>query len=218
MAIGAAIGSAVIGAGGAILSASKQKKASNRAIESQEASVSQQREDFAPWRDAGKKALAQIQEGIQSGRFDMKNFDVTQDPGYQFRMNEGIRARDYSASARGKLLSGAQLKGIERYAQGLASQEYGNAYAREVDANARDYNRLADMTSMGQASAAGQAAATGRAADNTSAIQMQQGENAANMYGGIATSANTLAQNWLLHNQQKNQAPAPSAQSAQRTA
>lgn len=51
-------------------------------------------------------------------------------PGYQFRMDEGTRAYDRSAAARGRLLSGAQVKAQTRYGQGVASEEfnqYGNA-------------------------------------------------------------------------------------------
>lgn len=63
------------------------------------------------------------------------NIDVTQDPSYQFRLNQGINALDKSASARGMLLSGAQQKAINNYAQDTASQEYANAYNRSLVSN-----------------------------------------------------------------------------------
>lgn len=46
--------------------------------------------------------------------------------GYQFRLNQGIRALDASASSRGVLQSGAAQKGVLSYGQGLASDEFGN--------------------------------------------------------------------------------------------
>jgi len=111
-------------------------------------------------------------------------------PGYRFRLQEGIDSLDSSAASRGMLLSGNQLKEVNNYAQGQASQEYGNYY-----------NRLAALagagqTSTGQAVQTGQAvannigsAAIGGGRDRASAYQ-NQGENSANLYnslGGIAT-------------------------------
>jgi hypothetical protein len=63
----------------------------------------------------------------------MKNFgaaDFQADPGYAFRLSEGMKALDRTAASRGGLLSGATLKGAQRYGSDLASQEYGNAYNR----------------------------------------------------------------------------------------
>ena len=59
-------------------------------------------------------------------------------PGYQFRLDEGGRAVDRSASARGLLLSGAQNKALTRFGQGEASNEFGN-YT----------NRLAELAGFG---------------------------------------------------------------------
>lgn len=55
---------------------------------------------------------------------------LRQSPGYQFRLQEGIGARDASAASRGLLLSGAQQRAIERYGQDFASNEYGNRIAQ----------------------------------------------------------------------------------------
>ena len=60
-------------------------------------------------------------------------------PGYDFRFDEGVRAMDRSASARGQLMSGGQMRELQRYGQGLASSEFGN-YA----------NRLSALAGIGQ--------------------------------------------------------------------
>jgi len=63
----------------------------------------------------------------------MKNFgasDFQADPGYAFRLSEGMKALDRTAASRGGLLSGATLKGAQRYGSDLASQEYQNAFNR----------------------------------------------------------------------------------------
>jgi hypothetical protein len=58
---------------------------------------------------------------------------MTLDPGYQFRLKQGQQALENSASARGTLRGGAHLQALTGFAQGLASEEYGKAYARARD-------------------------------------------------------------------------------------
>lgn len=60
-------------------------------------------------------------------------------PGYQFRFEEGQRAVERSAAARGGLVSGSTARELTRYGQGIASAEFEN-YA----------NRLAGIAGMGQ--------------------------------------------------------------------
>jgi hypothetical protein len=87
--------------------------------------------------------LAQLQGPYGSAKFGgvpgydpasaMRNFgasDFQADPGYAFRLSEGMKALDRTAASRGGLLSGATLKGAQQYGQGLASQEYQNAFNR----------------------------------------------------------------------------------------
>lgn len=52
------------------------------------------------------------------------------DPGYGFRISEGMKALDRQAAARGGLISGGALKAAQRYGQDVASQEFGNAFNR----------------------------------------------------------------------------------------
>lgn len=58
--------------------------------------------------------------------------DLQADPGYQFRLSEGLKALDRQAAARGGLISGSALKASQRYGQDMASQEYGQAYNRAL--------------------------------------------------------------------------------------
>ncbi|QCQ65280.1 putative structural protein [Shewanella phage X14] len=217
----AVVGSAVVGGVSAYQSGKSQEKAAKSAAASQEAIADenvalqrelaeQQREDFAPWRDIGEQALNQLWSGVQSGEFEVGDIDVTKDPGYQFRMDQGVEALDKSAAARGRLLSGAQQKGVTDYSQNVASQEYANAYAREANEKARKYNMLSGLSSGGQASAAGQAQATSQLGQQTSNIlsnlgqsqaqsQYAQGQARAGAYQGMAQAGNQAAQNWLMY-------------------
>lgn len=92
--------------------------------------------------------------------------DVTEqnDPGFQFRLQQGQQALENSAAARGGLLSGGTAKALEQYAQDYASNEYQNVYNRSLtdyqqaynifnQNQANIFNRYADLAGIGQTSA-----------------------------------------------------------------
>lgn len=58
--------------------------------------------------------------------------EALNDPGYQFRANEGRRALEQSAAARGLLGSGGTLKDINSWGQNFAKQEYGDVFNRKL--------------------------------------------------------------------------------------
>ena len=66
--------------------------------------------------------------GKYSRDFSIADFEA--DPGYAFRMKEGLKALEGRAAQRGGLLSGNTLRGITDYGQESASQEYTNAFNR----------------------------------------------------------------------------------------
>lgn len=151
-------GSAILGAYTASRASSAQSQAAGEATQAQRDIADQQtalqREQYlkqlelnAPFREAGltgtNMLLSQLQGPYGSAKFGgvagydpasaMKNFgasDFQTDPGYAFRLSEGMKALDRTAASRGGLLSGATLKGAQQYGQGLASQEYQNAFNR----------------------------------------------------------------------------------------
>lgn len=62
--------------------------------------------------------------------FDPSQF--TADPGYQFRQSEALNGVNAMSAARGKLRSGDAAKALMGRASDLASQEYGNWFARQM--------------------------------------------------------------------------------------
>jgi hypothetical protein len=64
-------------------------------------------------------------------------------------LQEGLKAANASAAARGGLLSGATTRGVQRRAQDLVSQEYGNAYDRYMARILQNYNMLAGQQGVG---------------------------------------------------------------------
>ena len=75
---------------------------------------------------------------------------MAQDPGYQFRLQQGQKALETSASARGGLLGGAATKAALQYGQGFASNEYGNAWNRLMQQRQQQYGMLAGLAGMGE--------------------------------------------------------------------
>ena len=145
----AVVGSALIGSSASKKAASTQADAANRAADLQMQQFERQVELQEPWRQAGITALNKLTPlATEYTPFGMQQFQ--QDPGYAFRMQEGMKALERSAAARGGLLSGSMLKGAQRYGQDLASQEYMNAFNRyQAERNAR-LNPLQSLAGIGQ--------------------------------------------------------------------
>lgn len=149
-----------------------QERSAQRGLDLQRDIFNQQRADQMPWMEAGRTTLADLLRQLQGGDFD-KQIDPSQlanDPGFQFRLAEGQKALERSASARGGLNSGATMKSLARYSQGLASDEYQNAWSRNESANSNRFNRLASLAGVGQSSAQNLAGHGGRFADSSSSL------------------------------------------------
>ena len=188
----ASIGSSIIGGNKASKAADKaaknQAKAQQQALAAQEAMV-------GPYVEAGKNALAQFQSMAPYQNFGMAQFQT--DPGYNFRMSEGIKALERSASARGLLQSGGTLKGITQYGQNLASQEYENAFTRYLQEREARLDPYRYLTTQGQAAAVGQAANVGEGLTSLGNIAAQrevtQGNLASGMAGNIGNAISGFA-------------------------
>lgn len=114
------------------------------------------------------------------------NVTEQNDPGYQFRMNQGMKALQNSAAAKGTLLNGGTGKDITDYAQNDASNEYANVYGRTFNEFANryniynqdqtsKYNRLASLAGVGQQTANQLATLGQNNANNASQILLQSG-------------------------------------------
>ena len=152
-------GSAIIGGMASSSAAKEQSRAAGEATQAQRDIADQQtalqREQYLkqlelnePFRQAGltgqNMLLAQLQGGpYATAKFGgvegydpasvMRNFgqgDFQADPGYAFRLSEGMKGMNATAAARGGLLSGNALRAGQEYGQQMGSQEYQNAFNR----------------------------------------------------------------------------------------
>lgn len=164
--------------------------------------------------DRGSRLAALYDSG------SLNNFgDFQADPGYQFRLEQGMKALERKRAAMGGRLGGDALKELMDYNSGLASQEYGNFANRQLALRGQQIGaaggvdqqqiglrgRLADLYQAGSgieerfggnmATAAGQYGASSAGlstaeADRLSGLASQHGANLSNLYTG---EANQLA-------------------------
>ena len=146
-------------------SARLQADTANRATELQNEQYQQARADNAPLLGARNDALSQIQNLLKNPQ------GITNDPGYQFGMDQGTRAINSGAAARGMTYSGAAGKALTRF---------GNDYAgTKLDAS---YNRLSNLAGMGQVGA-----------NNNQQAGMNYANNAGNNMLGAANAGGAAA-------------------------
>lgn len=161
-----AVGSAVVGGLSANAAKGESKAARNAAIAENEKT----RAIAQPYVTSGTDALGTLSDPNRM----MSAFKT--DPGYQFRMSEGINAINTNKAAAGLLRSGSTLKDTVGFGQNLASSEYDKVY-----------NRLFDRAQLGMQ---GVGAVAGVNQGNAAAYTTH-GENAGNAMLSIGNSVNT---------------------------
>tara|TARA_B100000965_G_scaffold404923_1_gene437159 strand:- start:1374 stop:1985 length:612 start_codon:yes stop_codon:yes gene_type:complete len=191
--------SAAAGIYGANKSADAMADAIEQATALQERQMRLAKQQFTPYAQAGTEALGQYQGNIgNQPTYQNTLANLVNDPGYQFRLQQGQQTLENSAAARGNLLSGATLKDLTGYAQGMASQEGQAAYSRDFNAFNNTQNQLANLMQQGF-NASGQIVGTGQtSANNLANLALMGGESQGNMYMGranaLADLGNSLGQ------------------------
>jgi hypothetical protein len=119
-----------------------------------------------------------------------KPSDLTTDPSYQWRLDQGQRMIRNSQSARG-LLGGSQSKvDLLNYGQGAASQEYQSMYDRFMKNQETAYGRLSGLAGMGSNTAGNLGTAGMTAGQVMGANTMSGAANSSNyLTSGVASQA-----------------------------
>lgn len=200
---GAVVVSSAIGSRASSKAASTQAEAADRAAEGQERMFERQVELSEPWRKAGEQALNKLTPlAMEYTPFGMQQFQA--DPGYGFRMSEGMKALERSAAARGGLLSGATMKGIQRFGQDLGSQEYQNAFNRYQAERQARLQPLQSLAGVGQTTAQQIGQAGMQAAQNIGETQMSGAAARASGYVGGANALTGALGTYLNYSQGQN--------------
>lgn len=132
-------------------------KAGNQAAAGQERGIAEQgrqfdvtQEQFLPYREAGARGLKQYESLIQENRqgnipgqfrFGADEFSQYKDPGYEFRVDEGLRALDRRMAKRGKRGAGVRSRALMELGQNLGSQEFQAARGRALQDYSIDVSR-----------------------------------------------------------------------------
>lgn len=159
-----------------------EEKAANQGMEASQYATDQSlkylretrdltRSDNEPWRLEGVGALGRLHD------LSVNPNSFTADPGYQWRMDQGVNALDRSQAAGGKLNGGGTQKALIRYGQGFGSNEFQNVW-----------NRQAGLAGVGQTANNANAQAGQSFANGASNALMQNGQNRMSGYNAIGQS------------------------------
>lgn len=187
---------------GGSMASGAQSGASDAAAAAQLAMFRSAKRMLKPYRRSGREATESLENmlglrdtgaggfGSEAGKFDYGSYQA--DPGYAFRLNEGMKALEAGAAARGGLLSGNTLRATQDYAQNVASNEFQNAFNRfyaEREARMNPLFRLSGQGLNAATSLAGAATGVGNAMAQNA---YNQGNIAASGYGAMAGGIGAL--------------------------
>jgi len=191
--IGAGIGAvaSIVGSQGASHAAGS---AGRLARDAEWQMYNQNREDLAPYRQAGYGALNEVQNLFMGSAAEragaMSRFETS--PDYQFRRDEGLRGIQNSAAAREGGLGSSALRRMTAFNSNLASGEFNNY----VD-------RLFGIAGLGQGATNTGVAAGQNTANNISNIYQNQGNARASAYltgaAGVNNAVQGGLQNWAFN-------------------
>lgn len=183
----AIIGSSLLGASSSRSAANTQAQAAREAGDVQREIFERQVELGKPYREAGEAALNKlIPLATEYTPFGMQQFQA--DPGYGFRMSEGMKALERSAAARGGLLSGGTGKALQRFGQEMGSQEYQNAFNRYQAERQARLNPLQSLAGVGQTAAQNLAGQAGQFGSNLAETMGAGAQARASGYMGAANA------------------------------
>lgn len=102
-------------------------------------------------RPAGESEFQKLTAPIN---MDQATLEAT--PGYQWTLGQGEKSTENALAARGLGESGAEIKGAEQYATGLASQTYQQQFQNALANKQMAYQAIFGPASLGESAAANQ--------------------------------------------------------------
>lgn len=158
-------------------------------------------QNLSPFINTGVGALGRLDASQQPG-FDWNAF-LAGDPAAQFQIEQGTNVIDRSAAAAGSLDSGGTLKALDRFGQGVATDEINNWWNRNSQlaqfglsganalagvgtnyANAVGQNNLTSAAAQGNAALVNASNANNLFSQGINALAAQGGFNSTNPFAG----------------------------------
>lgn len=195
---------------GSLFGSSQSSSAAKEAAQTELSIYEQNAANLSPYNTAGQSVLPSLETAASAQPSTnylakaaasqptsmLTEAGLQQAPGYQFQLNQGLKAVQSANAAKGLGVSGASLKGAATYATGLADSNYQNMF-NDYQTQFQNYlnlntaaqsnltntfNRLSGVASLGEGAAA-QTAAQGTQAGAVSANYLNQ--------AGLDTAAGT---------------------------
>jgi hypothetical protein len=198
---GFAIGGA-LGAVGSVIAGHEQAGAQQQAANTQQNMFNQIAGYETPFRQAGVGATNRLSTLLGTGgspnapgygsltsSFTPQDYLRNQDPGYQFQLQTGGQALRNQDTPGIGALSGAALKDLMGFNQGMAATGYQNAFNRFTTQQNNIFGRLSGLAGMGQNAASNTGTAGTQLGTGIAQAQAAAGGSTA---GGIVGASNAL--------------------------
>lgn len=208
-----ALAGAAVGGVTSLIAGNTQANAAKNALAVQQANQKQalsgtaettaeQKNNLNPYLQTGNQANSELQQQTsQPGQGLLSNFtgsfqaptadQAAATPGYQFQLQQGEKALQNSAAAKGGVLSGGTAKALDQYSQGLASENYQQTYNNAFQNYQQNYNQF-ETNQSNQFNRLSQLAGTGQQA--ATSLNSDLGQNNQVNAGVLTNGANQQAQ------------------------
>lgn len=147
-----------------------------------------------PYIDFGKEGMARFTGALDdlTKPFNPTMEELSNTPGYQFALQQGLKSTQNKYAAGGLGVSGAAMKGAAEYAEGLAGQTYQQAFQNDLASKSQRYNMLYNPVQLGANAAAGAAGQSMQVGTNLANIQMARGQQLSQIYGAEGAGIDNL--------------------------
>ena len=135
----------------ALAAAALERQTGKEALDFSKEVFNKEQENIAPWLKSGAGALTSIEDMLKDPKFSWDKQFVAPDPqktldnpAVKFALEQGRKAIDASAAAKGTVLSPTASKAQTDYAQGTAYGFYDDLYGKARDEYATAYNTFSN--------------------------------------------------------------------------
>ena len=150
VALGAQVGSSLLGSGASRDAAEAQQRALREAQNRYDSALSEANTYQKPYYAAGTNALDALMQRLPDLSQGYDPSRLTSEPGYQFGLNEGQKALNGSLAARGLTDSGEALRAAARYGTDYATTKLNDAFARDRQSRNDAFSMLTGTAGFGE--------------------------------------------------------------------
>jgi len=148
--IGASLGSSLLSSSSASKAAKRQAEAAQAAANKITGAFEEGKALQMPFYQGGADAFSQLMSRLPQLTASYDPNKLTQEPGYQFGLNQGQQALEGSLAAKGLTDSGAALKAASRYGTDYATTKLNDAFNRDRASRNDAFTMLTGTAGFGE--------------------------------------------------------------------